>query len=37
MEAQISLDRILEFCKTRDVYPGHGEIVTKIKNATKSC
>ena len=24
-EAQVSLDRIMEFCKTRDVYPGHGE------------
>lgn len=25
-EAQVSLDRILELCKMRDVYPGHGEI-----------
>lgn len=23
-ETQVSLDRILEFCKTRDVYLGHG-------------
>jgi len=29
-EAQASLERILEFCKTRDVYPGHNEIV-KLK------
>ena len=26
MEAKVSLDRILKFCKTRDVYPGHNEI-----------
>ena len=25
-EAQVSLDRILELCKMRDVYPGHNEI-----------
>ena len=25
-EAQASLERILELCKTRDVYPGHNEI-----------
>lgn len=29
-EAQISLDMILELCKTRDVYPGHNEIM-KLK------
>ena len=28
-EAQDSLERILELCKTRDVYPGHGEIVMR--------
>lgn len=28
-EAQTSLDRILKLCKTRNVYPGHGEIVIK--------
>lgn len=26
IEAKVSLDRILKFCKTRDVYPGHNEI-----------
>ena len=26
-EAKVSLDRILELAKTRDVYPGHNEIV----------
>ena len=26
MEAQASLEHILELCKTRDVYPGHNEI-----------
>lgn len=29
-EAKVSLDRILDLCKTRDVYPGHNEIV-KLK------
>lgn len=29
-EAQVSLDRVLELCKTRDVYPGHNEIL-KLK------
>ena len=28
-DAQVSLDRILELCKTRDVYPGHGEMVMR--------
>lgn len=27
VEAKVSLDRILDLCKTRDVYPGHNEIV----------
>lgn len=27
LEAQVSLDWIMELCKTRDVYPGHNEIV----------
>lgn len=26
LEAQVSLDRIMDLCKTRDMYPGHGEI-----------
>jgi len=26
-EAKVSLDRILELAKTRDVYPGHNEIM----------
>lgn len=30
IEAKVSLDRILDLCKTRDVYPGHNEIV-KLK------
>lgn len=30
-EAQVSLDRILELCKKRDVYPGHGEIVERYR------
>ena len=25
-EAKVSLDRILKLSKTRDVYPGHGEV-----------
>lgn len=25
-EAQVSLERIMELCKTRDVYPGHNEV-----------
>ena len=29
VEAQVSLDRILEFCKNRDIYPGHNEIVER--------
>ena len=29
-EAQVSLDRILELCKNRDVYPGHNAIL-KLK------
>jgi len=29
-EAKVSLDKILDLCKTRDVYPGHNEIV-KLK------
>lgn len=29
-EAQVSLDRILELCKSRDVYPGHNDIL-KLK------
>lgn len=30
IEAQVSLDRILELCKIRDVYPGHNEIEKRI-------
>ena len=28
-EAQVSLDRILELCENRDIYPGHNEIVKR--------
>ena len=31
-EAQASLERILELCKTRDVYPGRNEIVNGYRN-----
>lgn len=32
VEAQVSLDRIMEMCRTRDVYPGHEEIVMAEKS-----
>ena len=28
VEAKVSLDRIMELCKNRDIYPGHGETFT---------
>lgn len=30
-EAQVSLERIQELCKTRDMYPGHNEISIRLK------
>ena len=33
MEAQISVDRILEFCKMKDVYPRYGILHNDINTA----
>ena len=30
-EAKISLGRLLELCKNRDIYPGHNEMVKCVK------